>query len=617
MSEWKPVLSKKAAKRARQAELAEQARSAAEQQSQASGYQDDDDYKSSINLSPESKQYILSYTEAEYQYKYPETETQPSVTTHSSEETDAGVGTEGPKHLIPQGIVSEGRNIYLKRLEDAAGNLPTQLVNRSRSGIEQQQPNMANRYIRAVASHTAEVDNIAQAVTDLSAQVDPVLKQAGVEQQLRNIKGRLIFVNRDLSNYSNRLLRNDIAAAEETSLETAVQSLEALVLRLSDEEAKLLPMRTVISTGVPPGRLEKIKIPVFSGDLTRYQAWKDDFLSLTANVDPAALKAYLVNHLSGKAREWIQESVDMNHSYEQILKQLDAHFGDPKNVCDHTLRKCFGQKGLKELNVDKLHQFFSDNSNIAASVKSLGYTLEQILAKHFMLMLPGPYRSELERLLDKNDSYTHDDLRPLVEQVARIYKNVDTEQSEVVATKVVTTQPPVMATPTQLVVAPAQATPTQAVVAPSQSTASPSDSSNTAEPNSKSNGYRGGWRGRYRGRTRGRGRGTPTNGGRNQNQNNQTNTQPNPNSQWADHTCDLCGYKGHLMRDCKNVRSGHHARLKLRALDRCDACLAKKSEHGNSCNAVTLTCQRCYSAAHYSVTCMNDHPGSWILNKSA
>ena len=73
-----------------------------------------------------------------------------------------------------------------------------------------------------------------------------------------------------------------------------------------------------------------------------------------------------------------------------------------------------------------------------------------------------------------------------MEQVARIYKNVDTEQSEVVSTKVVTTQPPVMATPMQVVVAPAQATPTQVVVAPAQAKASPPDSGNSAEPNSKS-----------------------------------------------------------------------------------------------------------------------------------
>ena len=56
-------------------------------------------------------------------------------------------------------------------------------------------------------------------------------------------------------------------------------------------------------------------------------------------------------------------------------------------------------------------------------------------------------------------------------------------------------------------------------------------------------------------------------------------------------------------------------REKLKALDRCDACLTSKADHGAQCIKSKFPCAYCRSDLHETITCDGDtHPGSWIVN---
>ena len=56
-------------------------------------------------------------------------------------------------------------------------------------------------------------------------------------------------------------------------------------------------------------------------------------------------------------------------------------------------------------------------------------------------------------------------------------------------------------------------------------------------------------------------------------------------------------------------------REKLKALDKCDACLTSKTNHEDQCTKTRFPWAYCRSYLHETITCDGGtHPGSWILN---
>ena len=79
--------------------------------------------------------------------------------------------------------------------------------------------------------------------------------------------------------------------------------------------------------------------------------------------------------------------------------------------------------------------------------------------------------------------------------------------------------------------------------------------------------------------------------------------------------CQVCD-KFHLMVYCEEFKHGPEMREKLKELNRCDACLVKKEQHGEKCFEIRFPCRYCKSKEHETITCDGkNHPGSWLKNR--
>ena len=183
-------------------------------------------------------------------------------------------------------------------------------------------------------------------------------------------------------------------------------------------------------TPMTAGKVEKLDLPEFEGDYTKYKFFRTRFQALTAVFDKITTKIYLTEKLRGKAREYVRDLIIQDASLEDLWRALDSHFGNEQNIIDATVKSYFDlARPIK--NINKFEEFFVQSKNRAASVVDLGHSPEELLAAYFMLQIPGEYRSELEKKLsikrdregkNNNTRYKFADLSPLVDEFVRIMK---------------------------------------------------------------------------------------------------------------------------------------------------------------------------------------------------
>ena len=70
------------------------------------------------------------------------------------------------------------------------------------------------------------------------------------------------------------------------------------------------------------------------------------------------------------------------------------------------------------------------------------------------------------------------------------------------------------------------------------------------------------------------------------------------------------------MHNCDQFKQGKEMREKLKALDKCYACLTNKADNEKECTKSRFQCAYCRSYLHETITCDGGtHPGSWILKE--
>ena len=70
------------------------------------------------------------------------------------------------------------------------------------------------------------------------------------------------------------------------------------------------------------------------------------------------------------------------------------------------------------------------------------------------------------------------------------------------------------------------------------------------------------------------------------------------------------------MHNCDQFKHGKDMREKLKALDKCDACLTNKADHEKECTKSRFQSAYCRSYQHETITCDGGtHLGSWILKE--
>ena len=386
-------------------------------------------------------------------------------------------------------------------------------------------------------------------------------------------------------------------------------------------------------TPVSAGKVEKLDLPEFEGDCTKYKFFRTRFKVLTACFDEVTTKIYLTEKLKGRAYQYVKDLVLQDASLKRIWKALDDHYGNEQNIIDATVKAYFDlQTPIKDIN--KFEDFFVQSKNLAASVIELGHDPEELLAAYFMLQIPGEYRSEIEKKLSINRAreeststrYKFSDLSPLVDEFVRIMKmssQNDKEQSKKENQNTTTVKAMLGAAhniqeengPSQ--VQNLQLWDTEEIRGNQQIN---SFMAQTDRQYNRGRGYNEGFsRGRsyYDGQGRGYNERYNQNRGRGNDLGYSRGSYSRGNASYprtSNYFCQLCS-KQHWTNRCDSVKNGPEMRSKLKSLNRCDACLTEKDRHGAKCTEILSPCIYCRSSDHQSITCDgNKHPGSWLLS---
>ena len=144
------------------------------------------------------------------------------------------------------------------------------------------------------------------------------------------------------------------------------------------------------------GKLSKIEIPKFYGDYLKYNTWKQKISVVLYSCDEITQRIYIIEALKGKAYDYVEDLIIQEGSLEDILNQLDTHFGNEHHIIDASIKSYF-ELSKPEENIDSFEKFFIQSKNRAASLLTLQHDPEQLLAAYFMLQIPGSYRSEIDK----------------------------------------------------------------------------------------------------------------------------------------------------------------------------------------------------------------------------
>ena len=336
--------------------------------------------------------------------------------------------------------------------------------------------------------------------------------------------------------------------------------------------------------------------------------------------------------------------IKQDGNLDEIWRQLDAHFGNEHHVIDATI-KAFFKLPKPTKDIKKFEEYFIQSKNRCASLIALDHEPDQLLAAYFMLQIPGEYRSELEKKLTATNArktkYTFAELSPLVEEFVRIMKMAtEDKEKEEITTKARTLvantkyeadkqENEENTNPHQYDIEKQQATDNSTPVwGMIGQTEQPQynrgrgfrENTGYNYNNRRGQEYNNYNRGRgqeYNNYSRGRGQEYNYYRGRgyenyNRGYNRRGTYKPWNNSPAVN--CPLCD-RNHLIVYCDEYKPGEEMRKKLKELNRCDACLVEKDQHGAKCETV-YPCKYCRSKEHETITCDGkNHPGSWIKKR--
>ena len=142
--------------------------------------------------------------------------------------------------------------------------------------------------------------------------------------------------------------------------------------------------------GAMAGRLSKIDIPSFNGNMREYKLWRQRFVTLTRDSDPETRKIYLINSLKGEAYKWVESLIIDDKSIAEIWAALESHFGNEKHIVDATIKKLLSIPKCQN-SIRGLQQHFIESINAATGLVNLGLNIEQLLASMYILQIPGDF----------------------------------------------------------------------------------------------------------------------------------------------------------------------------------------------------------------------------------
>ena len=458
-------------------------------------------------------------------------------------------------------------------------------------------PNNSQQITMATANQTRVYESAKAEQDEAYAEIDPILvKKEFTQDEIDTLEETLHYL-RELRERNKLTTRKLNDSMNSSSIQTdALNALCELDKKYTKLGSKLSLKIHKIETALTKWKKEedildqkRVSIPEFYGVFVEYTTFRASFDNLTKNLSKANKKIRLNEVLKGEAHDRVADLLKGDATIDDILKQLDAYYKDPKQVTDVTLNSLFKLQH-PNYNMRELDIHFTQFKNKAFNVLQLAHDPEELLVAFYLTIIPGKFRAEIEHYLDKTATkYTFDVIRPIIDEIVRINGHHPPDQVaqtsyHINTTDEITVAPGVIKnTPNSYINNPAQQ------YAPSQGNPTTSQQPQSQQQNYNQPGGGSQGRGSYRG---GRGRG----GGR--------VYQPKP--------CPLCNNTDHAPWYCKKFNKGSEVREELKRLGLCIACLKPELQHTAGCRTLRV-CKDCENGKHYEFTCGgkgDTHPGS-------
>ena len=77
-------------------------------------------------------------------------------------------------------------------------------------------------------------------------------------------------------------------------------------------------------------KLDEIKIGKYKGEFLKYHNWSNQFLTYTDGLDDVTKRAYLIDALEDKAKEFVKDLIDSEADYEELWNKSKKYFGNKK-----------------------------------------------------------------------------------------------------------------------------------------------------------------------------------------------------------------------------------------------------------------------------------------------
>ena len=344
---------------------------------------------------------------------------------------------------------------------------------------------------------------------------------------------------------------------------------------------------------------KRISIPEFFGIFVDYKNFRDSFASLTKSLSKGNQKIRINEVLKGEARSRVEDLLKGDASIDEILKELDDYYSDPKQITDVTIRELYTlEHPIFDLKI--LDKHFTNFKNKGFNVLTLDHTPEQLLVAYYLTIIPGKFRTLIERELPKEKTkFTFADIRPIIDTIVRRESHDNETNSNYSSYNINASD--ITAAPASIKSKhrPNSQQPSQPNTTNTNTTNTTTNQQYPPQGQNQPNGG-GGQRG---GVPRGRGRGGGRGGYR------KKPSQP----------CRICQSTEHAYSFCDKFSQGQEMRDELTKLKLCLNCIKPHKFHGTECE-LYYPCSKCKTICHQTITCGgsgDSHPGSQFLPKPA
>ncbi|CAK1580868.1 unnamed protein product [Parnassius mnemosyne] len=122
-------------------------------------------------------------------------------------------------------------------------------------------------------------------------------------------------------------------------------------------------------------KLPEVKIPVFSGNYSEWQTFRDLYLGLIHNnktLDGAQKLYYLKGYLTGDAEQLLRNINVTSDNYTASWEKLESMYNNKRFLAKGILKRLFNQKSLTVESATEIKRLLSTTSDCLDSIKNLG-----------------------------------------------------------------------------------------------------------------------------------------------------------------------------------------------------------------------------------------------------